>query len=113
MAYTDTGKNLMQDALASAITEASLHEANPGESGSGEISGGSYARQSIAFNAASGGEITLDGQPVFDVPGGATINHVGFWAGTDFVAYGSITEETYGADGTYTLTAADLDLNAA
>ena len=33
----------------------SLHSATPGQTGTSEISGGSYARQGITFGSASGG----------------------------------------------------------
>jgi hypothetical protein len=84
-----------------------------------EISGGApaYARKAIAFSAAAGG--TMDDSTngaVFDVPSGATVDYVGYYsavtAGT-LNAVDKVTSETFGAQGTYTLTDADLDLLAA
>jgi hypothetical protein len=52
---------------------------------------------------------------VFDVPAGKTVKYVGFWSlVTGGVFYGSaaVTNEVFAAQGTYTLTDADLDLNA-
>jgi len=54
-------------------------------------------------------------QPVLDCPAGAVVNYVGFFSAvTAGVLCGidAVTEETFGAQGTYTLTDADLDLNA-
>lgn len=123
MPYSTAGKNLMLNALkgtnpTTPITHASLHTASPGDTGANEVSGGSpaYARKAIAFNAASGG--TMDDSTngaVFDVPASTTVTHVGFWsastAGT-FLGYADVTDETFSGQGTYTLTDADLDLNA-
>jgi hypothetical protein len=53
--------------------------------------------------------------PVFDVPAGRTVLYIGLWSAvTAGTFYGSalVTSETFGAQGTYTLTDMDLDLNA-
>jgi hypothetical protein len=84
-----------------------------------EISGGSpaYARKAIAFSAAAGGSMddSTNGA-VFDVPAGASVDYVGYYsavtAGT-LNAVDKVTSEVFGAQGTYTLTDADLDLLAA
>lgn len=121
MPYSTNGKNLALNALrgtnpTTPITHASLHTADPGDTGASEVSGGSpaYARKAIAFNAPSGG--TMDDSTngaVFDVPAGTTVTHVGFWsaatAGT-FLASADVTDETFAAQGTYTLTDADLTI---
>jgi hypothetical protein len=83
-----------------------------------EISGGSpaYARIAIAFAAAAEGLIddTTNGA-IVNVPAGAVVNYVGFFsavtAGT-LAGISLVTEETFGAQGTYTVTDAKLDLNA-
>jgi len=83
-----------------------------------EISGGSpaYARIAIAFAAAAEGLIddTTNGA-IVNVPAGAVVNYVGFFsavtAGT-LTGISLVTEETFGAQGTYTVTDAKLDLNA-
>jgi hypothetical protein len=114
MPYSIAGKNLMLDALAPPF--ASLHNADPGDNGANELSGGSpaYARKANAWNPASGGSKDNSNQPVFDVPAGGKVLYVGFWSlVTGGVFYGAalVTEENFGAQGTYTLTDADLDLN--
>lgn len=47
----------------------SLHSATPGTTGANEISGGSYARQALAFGAASAGVLTsTDAQTFTNMP---------------------------------------------
>jgi hypothetical protein len=53
---------------------------------------------------------------VFDVPAGGIVLYVGMWSlATGGVFYGSalVTQETFAAQGTYTLTDQKNDLNAA
>jgi hypothetical protein len=114
MALNDAAKNLMLDALTDPTTGVdyiSLHTADPGATGTNEVTGGSpaYARLNITWAAASGGSVSENTgtDPVFDVPAG-TITHLGLWdAVTSGNFYGSadITDETYGGQGTYTVTA--------
>jgi hypothetical protein len=98
-----------------SITHASLHTANPDPSGGSEVTGGSpaYARKSITWSAASGGSMSASNQPVFDVPAATTVTHVGFFsastAGTYF-GMADVTDETFGAQGTYTLTSTTVSL---
>ena len=115
MPYSTDGKNLMLDALAPEYV--SLHNGDPGDNGANEISGGSpaYARKSITWSAASGGAKDSSNQPVFDVPASTSVKYVGFWSaitsGT-FKGAAQVTQEDFANQGTYTLTDADLDLNA-
>lgn len=63
-----------------AITHASLHSADPGTTGTSEISGGApaYARKAISWVAGpSDGAIT--GSVTFDVPASTATTHVGLW----------------------------------
>jgi hypothetical protein len=117
MPYTTEGKNLMLNALAAAATHMGLHTAVPSTGTPNEVSGGSpaYARKANTYNTASGGSLDNSNAPVFDVPGGTTVTHVGFWSassGGTLYAYAAVTNETFGAQGTYTATDADLDLNS-
>lgn len=83
-----------------------------------EISGGSpaYARKAIAFSSASEGSMddSTNGA-IFDIPAGATVNYAGLFSassGGTLYSIDDVTEETFGGQGTYTLTDADLDLLA-
>lgn len=107
----------MLDAGASEIATASMHTADPGSDGSSEISGGSYARQSVSWNTASDGSVATSGEIQFAIPGGNTVTHLGLWSGDATPVWlGGLalsTQESYGADGTYTVTSLVLNLTNA
>lgn len=90
----------------------SLHTADPGTTGASEVSGGSYARQSIAWNAASSGDLRSSNAPVFNVPGSTTVTHFGLWtasSGGTFLTGGALSaSQTYSTAGTFTLTQTDV-----
>jgi hypothetical protein len=117
--YDDTAKDAMLDALGALMTRVALHTGDPGaaNTASNELTGGSpaYARKAIAWGSASGGIIAASSAPVFDVPASTTVSWLSFWntAGTVRYAKKNITDEVFGAQGTYTLSAADFDLNNA
>ena len=115
MPLVNAAKHVMLDQLATVAVFASLHTGDPGTTGANEISGGSpaYARKAITWNAASGGALDNNANPVFDVPASTTVAHVGLWsAATNGTFYGSfdVTDEVFAAQGTYTLTNADVTL---
>lgn len=116
MGLNNNGKNVALDAVAAVAVYASLHTADPGTTGTSEVSGGSpaYARKAITWNAASGGNLDNNANPVFDVPAGTTITHFGLWSassGGTFYGSGDITDETFAGQGTYTLNDADIALS--
>jgi hypothetical protein len=101
-------KNYMLTQLASVATKASLHN------GSGtEITGGTYARQTITWGSASSGSIIDTSIPAFDIPAGSTVAMVKLWntAGSTEYASFNVTSETFANAGTYTVTDLTLDLN--
>lgn len=115
MPLTDAAKNLMLDQLATVAVWASLHTADPGTTGANEVTGGSptYARKAITWNAAATGNLDNNANPVFDVPAATTVAHVGLWsAATAGTFYGSadVTDETFAAQGNYTLSDFDVAL---
>jgi hypothetical protein len=117
MPYTTDGKNEMLDALGALITHAGLHTAQPSTGTPNEVTGGSpaYARKAITWGAAGSGTMDSSNAPVFDVPADTTVTHVGFWSassGGTLLAWHDAVDEVFGAQGTYTLSDADLDLNA-
>lgn len=112
MALNNTAKNYMADQLGGQIGFVGLLTS---DSSGSEVSGGSpaYARKAVTWNAASAGNLDSSNTPVFDVPAGTTITHVGlFSASTGGTYYGSAalsSSETFGSQGQYELQ--DLDIN--
>ena len=106
MAFMDVAKNEMLDAFTA--DEVSLHHGDPGTTGANEIADTTdYERQTPAWNAAANGERTNDGDIVFNISGDSgddsKVAWVGLWHTGTFKAKAQVTEETFGADGTYTL----------
>lgn len=88
----------------------SLHTADPGQTGANEVTGGSYARQSAGYNAASGGVCALAGTVSFTVMPAATVTHIGLWdsTGTPLFLQGAAlaAAKTVSAGDTLSITAA-------
>lgn len=96
------------------VTHVSAHTATPDESGSNEVTGGTYARKSITYSAPSAGAMDSSNQPVLDIPAGTTIQAVGYWTavtGGVFLGY-TLVSESYTNAGTLTVSDSDLDLNS-
>lgn len=81
-------RNSLLDTLANtsfavATAYLSLHIGNPGITGANELTGGSYARQLIAWSAASGGSKANSGALSFTglpaVVSGTPLTHMGIW----------------------------------
>lgn len=116
--YSTTAKNAMLDHLGTLVLFMSMHDADPGASGTtAELSGGSpaYARKAVSFAAASGGSKALSGTVTFDIPAGRGATHVGFWsASSGGTFYGSdalaTPEATYTSQGQYIVNAATLNI---
>jgi len=115
MALSTAGRNAAAAGVSAVTTYVSLHTADPGASGTGEVTGGSpaYARKAITWAAASSGSVASNGtDPVFDVPASTTVTHFGFWsastAGTYYGGGALSASETFGGQGTYTLDTATI-----
>jgi len=117
--YDTTAKNVMLDQLATVLTRIALHTGDPGAANAAdnEVTGGSpaYARKAIAWNAAASGSIDDSTAPTFDVPAATTVSWISGWntAGTVRYFKKDVTDEVFGAQGTYQITDLDLDLNDA
>jgi hypothetical protein len=98
-------------------TRLALHTGDPGaaNTAANEVTGGSpaYARKAVAFSAAASGAAAQNGNVVFDVPAGTTVNWISGWntAGTVRYFKKSVTAEAFGAQGTYTVLAAGSEIN--
>ena len=112
---TDATRNSMLDHLGTLITHVSLHTADPGATGTSEVTGGSpaYARKPITWAAAAALLKTSSAGVTFDVPGATTVTHLGYWsaltAGTFRGSRPLSASETFTGQGTYTLAAGDID----
>lgn len=78
MAFTSASKDAAVNALTALGNWVSLHSADPGTTGSSEVSGGSYSRQQTTWSAStsgtgSGSQVTFSSVPA----GGYT--HYGVW----------------------------------
>ena len=96
------------DAEAARITWYSLHTADPGTTGTSEVTGGipAYARKQTTWGAANTSGVAAGSQVTFDVPA-TTVTHVGFWsASTAGTFRGSInvTDEVFAAQAQYLFT---------
>lgn len=98
MALTDFGERLALDASLGGTLEVALYTVAPGEAGGGtEVSGGSYARQSISFNAAATASGTTtadnDAEILFPLATGnyGTVVAAAVFDGSDMIWYGNLT----------------------
>lgn len=98
MALTDFAERLALDETLTGTLTVALYTVAPGEAGGGtEVSGGSYARQSITFNAAAtvSGTTTADNDAdvLFPVATGnyGTVVAAAIFNGADMVWYGNLT----------------------
>jgi hypothetical protein len=117
--YDITARNLMVDALAAVAVRVALHSGDPGTANqaNNELSGGGYARGTLAWNAASNGEATLNGNVDISIEAGDTVAWISYWNSAGTVRYlkKDVTDEAFGGAGTYRLngTTTKLDLNDA
>lgn len=101
-------KNYMLTQLAIVATKAALYS-----DASTEVTGGTYARQTITWGTASNGSISDTSIPAFNIPAGQTVAIVKLFNTAGTVEYASfdVTDETFTNAGTYTITDLTLDLN--
>lgn len=85
----------------------SLHTANPGSSGSNEVSGSGYARQPVTWGNVTDGQTSMDGTLAFTGPASGPVTHVGFWTaqtGGTFVWGQALTgDQSFNAAGMYSV----------
>lgn len=90
MPFNDASKNVMLDALDESATQVTHIGAftltDPGTStnaNSGEVSGGSYARQAVTWGAAASGQKTNSAALTIPIPASTTVGYlVGYNAST-------------------------------
>jgi hypothetical protein len=105
---TTAEKNSMLAKLAADAPFLSLHSADPGATGTNELTGGSpaYARKAASWGTPAGGAMSPSAYPTFDIPAGSTVAYVGYWsaasAGTFCGSRPLSASETFTGQGTYT-----------
>jgi hypothetical protein len=108
MARTAALKETLASAYAGQALFASLHSADPGTTGAGEITGGTpaYARKALTWTGGASDGITDAGMVTFDVPAGTTITHVGIWSASTGGTYRDSVQvdATFASQGTLQIT---------
>ena len=101
-------KEALAAEYATLATHASLHTADPGTTGTSEVTGGSpaYARKPITWNPGSSDGVYTSDPIDFDVPTGTTVTYAGMWDGLagSFRDKCTITNATFAGQGIYRLT---------
>jgi hypothetical protein len=89
-----------------------LHTGDPGNTGANQVAGGSYAQQTIAFNAAAAGAVESSADVNFTDMPAVTVTHGSIWKsdGTFMMGGALTTPKTTNAGDTFVLTAADVDV---
>lgn len=64
--------------VASSLVSLSLHTADPGSTGANEVSGGTYARGSLSWNANTGSGSMSANLSITGLPGSITVGWIGF-----------------------------------
>lgn len=101
---------------ATGTIKIALYTADPGTTGtSNEVSGGSYARQTATFNAASSASCAMASAVSFTSMPAATVSHIGVWSDetTDrFLFGGALTggSQAVTAGNTFTLSTLTVSL---
>ena len=117
MALNTGGKNVMLGGLTAVATHVSLHTADPGATGTSEVSGSPYTRELAGWASPSAGAVANSGAIVFDVPAATTITHLGYWsASTTGTFYGwraLDSSQTFATAGTYTIAIGNLSESVA
>ena len=110
-----TGSYTMPTTVYIGLSTASMNDNASGT----EISGNNYARQSVAFSAASGGTTSNSGNIEFPAATGSwgTVSHFGIWDAStagNMLLHGAFTSsKTISTGDILRITAGDLDITAA
>lgn len=107
--FSVSAENKAVEAIKAAATFISLHDGDPGETtGANEISGGTYARIATTWPASATNSSITGSAVTLNVPAGENITHWGLWstvtAGTFYFSGPLPAPETFGSNGTYSLT---------
>jgi hypothetical protein len=94
----------------------SLHTATPGTTGTSEVTGGTYIRVAVTWNAPSAGAVTNSNAITINLPAATTATHFGIWsastAGTYYLG-GALTASVGGGSAaTVTIAAGAISISA-
>jgi hypothetical protein len=114
MGFTNAAKNAALDGIGSAASYLSFHTADPGSTGTSEVTGGTYARVQTTWGAASAAAKT-GSQVAANIPAGTTITYWGLWTASSGGTFynGKLlllpdnttpAPESFGSAGTYQFT---------
>lgn len=110
-----TASNNADAGIVAACGFISLHTADPGTTGASEVSGGSYARQTVSWGSPSSGTVANTNIITFSVPTG-TIAYFGLWslvtAGVYQVGGQLSASVTFASTGNYTIPVGGLTMTA-
>lgn len=113
MPLTDGTLNSLGTSLAGLCTHASLHTADPGSTGTNEVTGGGYARQAVSFTVDGDGDLTITGTLAFSGPANGAAQFVGLWSaasgGTFRGGFALTGDQTFNAAGQYNVTALTIN----
>jgi hypothetical protein len=103
MPLNDAGRGAcLLGGLTNVATHVSVHDTIPGDSGTAEVTGGTYARLPVTWNAPALGLATNVGALTHNMPAGSTAVAYGFWsaltAGTYF-GWSPLNPTRYGFGG--------------
>ncbi len=101
MPLNTSGLNSAVDGIAAAADRISAHTADPSTTGTNEVTGGSYARQTTTWATASGGS-RVGSQVAIPIPAGTTVTHWGLWTsgGVFKGGFALSASEVFGSAGT-------------
>jgi hypothetical protein len=110
MAWSPAGLNQRADATAALVTSVSLHSADPGTTGTDEVTGGGYTRLAPTYDSATGGVADLNAGLDFATPADQTVSHIGLWATATFLGGFARTsgDAAANAAGEYTVATAPI-----
>lgn len=111
--------NLLNDLLDNGLPAnlfMSAHTATPNLTGASEVTGGTYARVTATYSAASTGIAALSSTVTLNIPAGRTVTHLGLWShvtstsAAHFRAQEDIADQAFAGAGTLAVTALPIDL---
>jgi hypothetical protein len=79
---TNALKETLSTAYGTAAAYMSMHTADPGTTGTSEVTGGSpaYARKALVWTPGSSDGVNTAASVTFDLPISTAVTHVGIWS---------------------------------